>query len=147
MNKLSVCTDLDQKNKTTEKIVEKRVKEIKEDKDINFHYIPTTENHANMASRGTSILEPKENILWWHGSEWTTTSRYDCPMQKCDYSEEKKEEIRKQTEEEFRQAKVMFEAKLIAGKAPPVDKLVDEAPFDLYPNKYSSLKNCGVLQH
>ena len=35
--------------------------------------------------------------------------------------------------------KVMFEAKLLAGKAPPVDKLVDET-FDLDPYTYSSLK-------
>ena len=49
-------------------------------------------------------------------------------MWKCDYSEEKKDKIRKQTEEEFRQTEVMFEAKLIAGEAPPVDKLVDETP-------------------
>ena len=126
--------------KPLKKFVENRVKEIKEDKDINFRYISTTENPADMASRGTSTLELKENRLWWHGPEWTTKSRYDWPMWKCDYSEEKKDKIRKQTEEEFRQAKVMFEAKLIAGEAPPVDKLVYETPFDLDPYKYSSMK-------
>ena len=116
------------------------MKEIKEDKDINFRYISTTENPADLASRGTSTLGLLENRLWWHGPGWTTKSRYDWPMWKCDYSEEKKDKIRKQTEEEFRQAEVMFEAKLIAGEAPPVDKLVDETSFDLDPYKYSSLK-------
>ena len=61
-------------------------------------------------------------------------------MWKCDCSEEKKDQIQKQTEEEFRQAKGMFEAKRIAGEAPPVDTLVDETAFDLDPYKYSSLK-------
>ena len=93
-----------------------------------------------MASRGTSTLEIKENRLCRHGPEWTTKSRSDWPIWKCDYSEEKKEEILKQTEEEFRQAKVMFEAKLIAGEAPQVDKHVDDTPFDLDPYRYSSLK-------
>ena len=92
------------------------MKEIKEDKDINFRYISTTENPADMASRGTSTLELKDNRLWWHGPEWTTKSRYDWPMWKCDYSEEKKDKIRKQTEEEFRQAEVIFEGKLICRK-------------------------------
>ena len=34
----------------------------------------------------------------------------------------------------------MFEAKLMAGEAPSVDKPVDETLFDLDPYKYSSLK-------
>ena len=93
-----------------------------------------------MASRGTSTLEIKENRLCRHGPDWTTKSRSDWPIWKCDYSEEKKEEILKQTEEDFSQAKVMFEAKLMAGEAPSVNKLVDETLFDLDPYKYSSLK-------
>ena len=66
------------------------MKEIKEDKDLNFRYVSTTENPADMASRGTSTLELKEIRLWWHGPEWTTKSRSDWPMWKCDFSEEKK---------------------------------------------------------
>ena len=37
--------------------VQNRVKEIEIDKDIKFHYISTTENPADKASRGTSTGE------------------------------------------------------------------------------------------
>ena len=43
------------------------VKEIKEQKDISFHYIPTKENPADIASRGVSIIEIQRNKL----VEWT----------------------------------------------------------------------------
>ena len=37
------------------------MKEIKEQKDISFHYIPTKENPADIASRGTSTIELQRN--------------------------------------------------------------------------------------
>ena len=44
--------------------VENRVKEIKTDKDINFHYISTTENPADKANRGTSTRELRDDRIW-----------------------------------------------------------------------------------
>ena len=49
-----------QSERTIGKFVENGVKEIKTDKDINFHYISTTENPADKASRGTSTLELRD---------------------------------------------------------------------------------------
>ena len=53
--------------KSLNTFVENRVKEIKEQKDISFHYIPTKENRADIASRGVSIIEIQRNKL----VEWT----------------------------------------------------------------------------
>ena len=50
--------------------VENRVEEIKTDKDINFHYISTTENTADKASCGTCARELRDDRIWWHGPEW-----------------------------------------------------------------------------
>ena len=44
--------------------VENRVKEIKQDKHLKVHYISTTENPADIASRGVRSHELKDNRLW-----------------------------------------------------------------------------------
>ena len=56
--------------KHTSKSVENRLVEIGNHKDIVFHYIPSKDNPADLASRGTCINELLENKLWWHGPEW-----------------------------------------------------------------------------
>lgn len=43
--------------------VEKRVKAIKQDKEVMFHYISTLENPADMAGREVKTLELKGNTL------------------------------------------------------------------------------------
>ena len=40
---------------------------MKEYRDIKLHYISTTENPADIASRGASARELQPNRLWWHG--------------------------------------------------------------------------------
>ena len=44
--------------------VENREKEIKLDKHLKVHYISTTENPADIASRGMRFIELKDNRLW-----------------------------------------------------------------------------------
>ena len=57
--------------------VKNRVKEIKADKDINFHYISTTENPADKASRGTSTRELRVDRIWWHDPRMARTTTTD----------------------------------------------------------------------
>ena len=51
-------------------LVENRIKEMKEDRDMYFHYISKTENPANITSRGASARELQHNRLLWHGPDW-----------------------------------------------------------------------------
>ena len=44
--------------------VDSKIKEIKRNKDINFSYISTKENPADIGSRGMSTKQ-----LWWNGPE------------------------------------------------------------------------------
>ena len=48
-------------NKSLSTLVENRVKEIKEEKNISFHYISTKENTADIASRFASTSERHQN--------------------------------------------------------------------------------------
>ena len=57
-------------NKPLNTFVENRVKEIKEQDKISFHYISTKDNPANIASRGAVTSDLLNNKLWWNGPVW-----------------------------------------------------------------------------
>ena len=50
--------------------VQNRITEIKQSNDLEFWYIYTKENPADMPSRGTTSDELKDSSLWWNGPEW-----------------------------------------------------------------------------
>jgi len=90
--------------------IKNRVNEIKSHQDINFGYVPTKQNAADISSRGMSLENLNKCDLWWHGpsflqkdvSSWTSTNTQDpeSSVNDCDHSscllttetEEKKEE-------------------------------------------------------
>ena len=53
-----------------EVFVKNRIQEIKGHKDVNFLYISTKENPADIASRGTSVNKLRSDQMWWHGPKW-----------------------------------------------------------------------------
>ena len=99
--------------------VENRVKEIKTDKDINFHYISTTENTADNASCRTCTRELRDDRIWWHGPEWLAQPQQTWPEWKRAFTDQELTKIQSQTEYEFSKTKVLFEAKLVAGECSP----------------------------
>ena len=120
--------------------VENRVKEIRQDKHLKVHYISTTENPADIASRGMRSHELKDNKLWWHGPKWLTQSNQEWPEWQNNLSEQQKQEAQTQTETEYRKSQIIFEAKLVAGEGPIVDKIVEsKAPFGIDIERFSSL--------
>lgn len=120
--------------------VENRVKEIKQDKDINLHYICTKENPADIASRGIGTQELQDKKLWWHGPKWLTKSKRDWPEWQPELTAKQKEEIQTETESEYRKTKVMFEAKLVAGEGPATGRNVEsKTPYGIDIRRYSSL--------
>ena len=122
--------------------VENRVKEIKADKDIIFHYISTTENPADIASRGASTCELRDDRLWWHGPDWLTQPQQIWPEWIGASTDKQRAEIQSVVESEYRKPAVMFEAKLVAGEGSPESK---EAPFGMDIKCFSSFtKLCRV---
>ena len=51
--------------------VENRLTEIKSC-DATFKYISTTDNPADLPTRGVSIEELRDHQLWWKGPKWLT---------------------------------------------------------------------------
>ena len=59
--------------------VQNRVKEITEKKDISFHYVITSQNPADSASRGVLAQDLDKCELWWHGPKWLQDSEKTWP--------------------------------------------------------------------
>ena len=57
-------------NKPLPVFVEKRLDEIRKEKDIIFGYIPSKQNPADFATRGLAISEVIESDQCWHGPIW-----------------------------------------------------------------------------
>ena len=118
--------------------VENRVKEIKQDKHFKVHYISTTENPADIASRGMRSIELKNSKLWWQGPQ--SQSNQEWPEWEHDLSKKQKQEAQSQTETEYRKSQTMYEAKLVAGEGPIGDRIVKStAPFCIDIGRFSSL--------
>ncbi len=85
--------------------VRNRVKEIRDaSEETTLAYVPTKENPADVASRGTSITKLSENELWWNGPKWLSNHPREWPTfdtQMDDSSEKNKydSEIHEQKEE------------------------------------------------
>ena len=47
-----------------------RITEITNEKNVEFRYINTKDNPADLPSRGMSGKELKQSTLWWSGPEW-----------------------------------------------------------------------------
>ncbi|CAF1573915.1 unnamed protein product [Didymodactylos carnosus] len=59
--------------------VENRLKEIRLCENTEFRYVSTTENPADLPTRGMSTLELKTSNLWWNGPEWLHQGKDQWP--------------------------------------------------------------------
>ncbi|XP_053406659.1 uncharacterized protein LOC123538298 [Mercenaria mercenaria] len=57
--------------------VKNRLKEIKSYGNITYRYVNTTENPADIASRGSTLVKLLENRIWWHGPQMLRHSILD----------------------------------------------------------------------
>lgn len=94
--------------------VENRVREIKADKDIIFHYISTTENPADIASRGTSTQELRDDRMWWHGPDWLTKPQQIWPEWNGATTDKQKAKVQSEVESEYK--KLCLKPNLLLGR-------------------------------
>ena len=123
--------------------VQNRLKEITETKDISFRYVETSQNPADLATRGVSAQDLDKCELWWHGPKWLQDSEktwptWDIPM----ITKETLEKI----ESETKGPKTFYETSNVAGeninegKVESKDKSASfVTPFRMDEKKYSSL--------
>ena len=59
--------------------VQNRLKEVKSHKNIKLRYVTTTQNPADLATRGVSAEALIDNQLWWHGPSWLSDDETKWP--------------------------------------------------------------------
>ena len=59
--------------------VQNRIKEITEKKEVSFRYVITSQNPADLASRGVSAQDLDKCELWWLGPKWLQDSEKTWP--------------------------------------------------------------------
>lgn len=59
--------------------VKNRVKEIRSAEFSEFKYCPTTENPADLLTRGMTVKELQKAKLWWHGPSWLSDESVHSP--------------------------------------------------------------------
>ena len=123
--------------------VQNRDKEITETKDISFRYVKTSQNPADLATRGVSAQDLDKCELWWHGPKWLQDSEKTWPT--WDIPVITKETLEK-IESETKGPKTFYETSNLTGeninegKVENKDKSTPFAtPFGMDENKYSSL--------
>ena len=137
--------------------IQRRVNEIKSSDSIDFRYVTTHDNPGDIASRGMSTNESQKCKLWWHGPNWLSQDKDNCPLWKV---HEVSKKILADFSKEIKARKTMFEISLAAGEGPLEisHEIIGEessnhnnfvhknltAPFEIMVKSFSSL--CKLLR-
>ena len=125
--------------RTFSTFVENRLKEKREHREIKFHYIASSENPADIASRGLGTQELRNNNLWWSGPEWLLLPSDSWPIWKL-YNMDN--DIVEHTAAEGKTNRIMYEAELVAGEGRLNKQDVSvkvSAPLNIDISRFSSL--------
>ena len=99
--------------RTFSTFVENRLKEIRKQREIKFHYITSSENPVDIASRGLGTQGLRDNNLWWSGPEWLLLPSDSWPIWKLNNMDN---DIADHTDAEGKTYRIMYEAELVAGE-------------------------------
>ena len=94
-----------------------------------WRHVSTKENPADLPTRGTLVVNLKDNALWWSGPEFLKLRENDWPKSKIEVNEETLSEVRKQD-------KIRLETKNEEDLTLLVT--VHETSWRLQPERYSS---------
>ncbi|MCG7879158.1 MAG: reverse transcriptase domain-containing protein [Candidatus Thiodiazotropha endolucinida] len=119
--------------------VKNRVQEIKSYKDIEFHYVDTKSNPADIASRGSTMQKLANNALWWHGPEWLKKPLNEWPLE--DGTNLTEEKVKKEFESEIKHERKIDVKSLLSGEIREGEKrcFPISAPFEIDSRQYSSV--------
>ena len=121
--------------------VQNRLKEITSDESIQFHYINTKENPADIATRGLSSQALKESTLWWKAPDWLKKDESSWPT--WDIPPINNHTVQ-DIQSEIKERQILYETSVVANDTkisnisqPESRKLV--SPFSIDESNYSSL--------
>ena len=115
--------------KPLKRFVGERIAEVK-NSEIQLAYVKSEENPADIASRGCSVNELKDNKFWWHGPIWLKDDFTNMLSQEYDLSDEEE----KLFLGELQGHKVLHEMSLTAASGASIAM----APFGIDETRYSN---------
>ena len=92
--------------------VENRLKEIRAQSNLNYRYIASSDNPADISTRSKTIEELENSSLWKKGPNWLTLPEHASPT--WDMPEITEETLR-ELEAESKGPKTLFETSIVAG--------------------------------
>jgi hypothetical protein len=90
------------------------VKEIQKSSDLEFQYVASTDNPADIATRGSTVEILTRNRQWWNDPEWLKENKNQWPRWNPTPSENHSEAM----ESEYKKPRVLYETKLLVGGGP-----------------------------
>ncbi len=123
--------------------IENRVKEIRQHGNIDFRYVSTKTNPADIASRGCTVAELSGNTLWWHGPTWIQRPVAEWPTKTNDAvieggNSRKHEEVESDVKDTDVGA-VLQQGEMKQESVLEVHEIVRTTPFGINEDNYSSL--------
>ena len=124
-------------NKPLPTFVQNRLKEISSNKDIKFRYISTSQNPADLATRGLTANELIHSNLWWYGPAWLNDDMTKWPS--WDFQQIYDDTLQ-QLAKHSAGAEVMYETSALTEIGCQIETAsAPIAPFELNETDYSSL--------
>ncbi|KAK3736566.1 hypothetical protein QZH41_003141 [Actinostola sp. cb2023] len=122
--------------KTLSVFVENRVREIRSHEDIEFRYVPTKDNPADIATRGKTAKELVTTTIWWKGPPWLPKIE-DWPEWKINETDNAHDSFN----DEIRCSKRLYETSMIIGEEDTTQcpRRLSSKPFELNEHNFSSL--------
>jgi hypothetical protein len=118
--------------------IERRIVEITSIQDLQFRYVPTSTNPADIATRGLSAADLHNTQLWWQGPHWLELQETNWPMQDMFTCEDSKK--LSSIETEMDNCRVFYEvANLVKNKPEDIVNNSICSPFLLVESQFSSL--------
>ena len=123
--------------------VQNRLKEITSDESIQFHYINTKENPADLATRGLISQALEESTLWWKAPAWlkkdeSSWPTWDVPLINNHTLQDLQSEI-KERQILYETSVVAHDTKTSNISQPESRKLASPFRFSIDESNYSSL--------
>ena len=116
--------------KDLKRFVRDRIKEIRS-YDVNIGYVSSTDNPADIASRGQRAEKLKNNTLWWLGPEWIRREEKDWHNTTYTLTDE----IRSLIINEESGPKILYETGLLSD----VQDKISNSPLQISEDRFSSL--------
>jgi len=141
VERFAVCYSLAEYNKTAVSVCEKPCRRIKKETDISVSYVPSLENPADIASRGTTVPTLIGHNIWWNGPNWLSKPQSEWPQVESKLNVAEKEKYESEIKKVKRVETTIAQAIETSSNTNHNEQVIHtgEKPFNIDIERHSSL--------